>query len=95
MVLEGFNVHRHVPISLPPSLPPSFPPSLPPSHPPARFYSSASSFHRLLRLLSNEVMVKARDIVGADVLASPEKVASGGALLVVRGCGWRQTQWLR
>lgn len=40
----------------------------------ARFYSSGPAFHRLLRLLSNEVMSKARDLVGQDALSCPEEV---------------------
>ena len=39
-----------------------------------RFYSAGSHFHRMLHLLSNEIMLKARDIVGEDILDDPEMV---------------------
>ena len=39
-----------------------------------RFYSTGTHFHRILHLLANEVMLKARDIVGEDILDNPEMV---------------------
>ena len=36
-----------------------------------------SSLHRLLRLCSNKVMMKARNIVGQDLLTAPEEVTPG------------------
>ena len=39
-----------------------------------RFYSSGTHFHRMLHLLANEVMLKAKDIVGEDILEEPEMV---------------------
>ena len=41
---------------------------------PHRFYSAGTHFHRMLHLLANEVMLKARDIVGEDILDDPEMV---------------------
>jgi len=35
----------------------------------------AVNFNRLLCLLSNEVMVKSRDVVGSQVLSNPELVS--------------------
>ena len=37
----------------------------------SRYYSQASAFHRLLTLLSNEMVGKVRDIVGENPLADP------------------------
>ena len=41
-----------------------------------RFYSVSSSLHRLLGLCSNKVMVKAKNIVGQDLLEAPEEVST-------------------
>lgn len=38
-------------------------------------YSSSQHFHRVLHLISNEVMLKARDIVGEDIMEQPEVVS--------------------
>ena len=42
-----------------------------------RFYSVSPAFPRLLHLLSNEVMLKAQDIVGDNLLARPVEVGTG------------------
>ena len=39
-----------------------------------RFYSTGTHFHRVLHLVANEVMLKARDIVGENILDEPEMV---------------------
>ena len=39
-----------------------------------RYYNAMSNFNRLLLLLSNEVMIKSRDVVGPKVLSDPELV---------------------
>ena len=39
-----------------------------------RYYNVMNNFNRLLLLLSNEVMIKSRDVVGPKVLSDPEMV---------------------
>ena len=38
-----------------------------------RIYSASVHFDRLLRLLSNDIMQKAKDIIGGDLLEDPEQ----------------------
>ena len=40
----------------------------------SRVYSSGAHFQRVLQLVSNEVMLKARDIVGENLMEQPEMV---------------------
>ena len=39
----------------------------------SRVYSIRGHFYRIIRLLSNDVMLKAKDIIGEDVLEDPER----------------------
>lgn len=62
------------------------PPSLPSS-----VYSSRAHFYRLLRLLSNDIMQKAKDLIGEEVLEDPENSLSNIKLALrvcaeFRGC---------
>lgn len=50
-----------------------------------RFYGISAHFHRLLRLLSNELSLKARDIIGHDILNDPG-TACTGIRLALRVC---------